>query len=182
MTAVPTGPRVSHVVLTVRDIEASHRFYTDVVGFEQCGKFHSELLPDVDMRFYRGDDTSHHDLALVQSADPASQPPVQPFDMFGPRAGINHLAISYPTRDAWLVKLQEIHDQGVHVVLRGNHGMTHSCYVQDPDGHGIELLYDLPREVWEGDVDAALSHFEFVPPDKFLEDDTDYPVFGTAGA
>lgn len=44
------GPSIGHVVLTVRDIEASHRFYTTILGFEQCGTFHNESFPDVDMR------------------------------------------------------------------------------------------------------------------------------------
>jgi catechol-2,3-dioxygenase len=33
----PSRPSVNHLVLAVRDIEASHRFYCDVLGFEQCG-------------------------------------------------------------------------------------------------------------------------------------------------
>ena len=60
---VSPGSSISHVVLTVRDIEASHAFYTTVLGFEQSGKFRSHLFPDIDMRFYRGDATRHHDLA-----------------------------------------------------------------------------------------------------------------------
>jgi catechol-2,3-dioxygenase len=58
--------------------------------------------------------------------------------------------------------------------------MTHSAYVLDPDGHGIEIVYDVPAEVWQDDVDAALSHFEFLPntgPDA-LQDSTDYVRFG----
>lgn len=178
MTSTPSGPRVGHLVLTVRNIAASHAFYTDVLGFEQCGQFKSEMFPDIDMRFYRGSETNHHDIALVQSPDPATQPAVEPFEMFGNRVGVNHIAISYPSREAWLTKLQEIKDKQVPVYLRGNHGMTHSCYLQDPDGHGVEVVYDLPQEVWEGDVDAALSYFESVPDESFLEDDTNYPIFG----
>jgi len=178
MTSSPSGPKVGHLVLTVRDIAASHAFYTEILGFEQCGQFKNEMVPDVDMRFYRGSKSRHHDLALVQSPDPSSQPAVEPFDMFGNRVGVNHIAISYPSRDEWLSKLQEIQDKHVPVVLRGNHGMTHSCYLEDPDGNGVEVLYDLPPAVWEGDVDAALSHFEFVPAEQFLEDDTNYTIFG----
>jgi catechol 2,3-dioxygenase len=69
---------------------------------------------------------------------------------------------------------------GIKTALRGNHGMTHSAYVVDPDGHGIEVLYDLPKDVWEGDVDAALSYFEPLPPEgpESLRDSTDYVRFG----
>ena len=41
--------------------------------------------------------------------------------------------------------------------------MTHSAYVQDPDGNGVELHYTVPREYWERDVNAALSFFELLP-------------------
>ena len=44
--------------------------------------------------------------------------------------------------------------------------MTHSAYIADPDGYGLEIVYDVPAEVWEGDVDAALNYFEFLPPDE----------------
>ncbi len=37
---------------------------------------------------------------------------------------------------------------GVEFIVRGNHGMTHSAYIADPDGYGIEVLYELPEEVW----------------------------------
>jgi catechol-2,3-dioxygenase len=57
--------------------------------------------------------------------------------------------------------------------------MTHSAYIQDPDGHGIEVLYDLPNEVWERDLNAALSYFEPLAPDS-LEDDTSYRRFNSS--
>ena len=41
--------------------------------------------------------------------------------------------------------------------------MTHSAYIADPDGYGLEVLYNLPEEVWGGDVDAALNYFEYLP-------------------
>ena len=72
----PVTPRgVNHLVLNVRDIEESHRFWTEVVGFHQVG----QLTPTKDrpnppkMRFYSGvreDGTSHHhDVALVENRD-----------------------------------------------------------------------------------------------------------------
>jgi catechol 2,3-dioxygenase len=58
--------------------------------------------------------------------------------------------------------------------------MTHSLYISDPNGYGVELVYEMPRDVWEGDIDAALNHFEGLPTDgaEALEDEADVPVFG----
>ena len=41
------GPVVQHLAINVRDIEASHRFYTDVLGFEHCGTLAIPGIPDV---------------------------------------------------------------------------------------------------------------------------------------
>ena len=60
--------------------------------------------------------------------------------------------------------------------------MTHSLYIHDPNGYGVELVYELPREVWEGDIDAALNFAEVRPYEgtELLVDRTDVPVFGTS--
>ncbi len=104
------------------------------------------------MRFYRGDESHHHDFALVQVVDPDSAGPPEPWSMEPRRVGVNHIAIGYPDRGAWLSQLEHLKANGVEFIVRGNHGMTHSAYIADPDGYGIEVLYDLPEEVWSGDV------------------------------
>jgi len=176
----PSKPTVNHVVLQVRDIEASERFYCDVLGFEHCGTL--RVPPDVDlvMRFYRGHEDHHHDLALIQIPKPAEAPQVPQWKMFTNHPGLAHLALSYGSREDWLAQLEHMQAIGQEIAVRGNHGMTHSAYVVDPDGHGIEVLYELPSEVWEGDVDAALSYFEPLPTsgDGVLVDDTNYVRFG----
>lgn len=171
-----SGAAVQHLVLRVRDIEASHHFYSDVLGFEQCGQLDREVYPH-DMRFYRGSPDRHHDLALAQLTDTAPEP--EPWQMFGRTPGIDHIAICYPDRQSWLDQIAWMTAQGVEFKVRGNHGMTHSAYVADPDGNGIEVLYDLPSDVWKGDVNAALNYFENKPLDgaEALEDDTDYARF-----
>ncbi len=175
----PSRPSVNHLVLGVRDIEASHRFYCDVLGFEQCGTFSSKMQPNPVMRFYRGHPDHHHDIALQQIPDSPIPPPVPSWSIFAKSPGIAHIALSYGTREEWLAQLEHVQAMDVPIALRGNHGMTHSAYVVDPDGHGIEMLYELPAEVWEGDVDAALSHFEPLPAKgpEALQDSTDYVRF-----
>jgi catechol 2,3-dioxygenase len=174
MSTTPSpGPSVNHLVLNVRDIEASHRFYTELLGFQQCG----ELTHTMTMRFYRGSDSTHHDLALVEVNEPAAADPEQ-WSMEPKRVGVNHFAVAYPDRESWLAQLRHLKEAGVEFLVRGNHGMTHSAYIADPDGYGVEVLYNLPSEVWADDVDAALNYFEYLPPEEELEDSTDYQRFG----
>lgn len=172
-TRPSVGASINHLVLNVRDIEVSHRFYTEVLGFQQCG----ELTHTMTMRFYRGDADHHHDLALAQIVDPASAPDQEPWSMEARRVGVNHIAIGYPDRRSWLDQLHHLEACGVEVIIRGNHGMTHSAYIADPDGYGLEIVYDVPADAWEGDVDAALNYFEYLPPGE-VEDSTDYQRFG----
>ena len=176
------GAAVQHLVLRVRDIEKSHRFYTEILGFEQCGELDRGKFGQ-QMRFYRGDAGHHHDLALAQLAEPETAPaPESPWRMFGRTPGIDHIAIRYPDRESWMSQLAWMQANGVEFRVRGNHGMTHSAYIEDPDGNGLEILYDLPAEVWEGDVNAALNHFELLPLDGegSLEDPTDNVRFEKA--
>ncbi len=64
---------------------------------------------------------------------------------------------------------------------RIEHGVTHSLYIHDPNGYGVELLYDLPREVWEDDLEAALNYVVALPTEgaEAPVDRTDVPVFDT---
>jgi catechol 2,3-dioxygenase len=182
--AGPVAPvGVNHVVLNVRNMEESHQFWTEVVGLRLVGEFRQRpgrpTTPR--MRFYSGTGRTgahHHDVALVENANlPA--PPTD-WKMWDAPVAINHIAITYPTREAWLSQLAYLQAKGVKFDRRIDHGMTHSLYVHDPNGYGVELVYDLPREVWENDIDAALNFAEVLPHEgvEALTDRTDVPVFG----
>jgi catechol 2,3-dioxygenase len=179
---------VNHVVLNVRDIEVSHRFWTEIVGF-RCV---AELKPQPGrvrpkMRFYSGvadnGDLSHHDLALAEvprkEGAAAAEGGPETWSLMGPRVGLNHVAIAWPDRESWLKQLEFLQARGVTFHRRINHGMTHSVYISDPDGHGIEILYELPRDVWEHDIDAAQNYAETLPTEgpAALQDRTDNPRF-----
>ena len=72
--AGPVTPRgVNHLVLNVRDLEESHHFWSDLLGFRQVGelKGRNGEPAAMTMRFYSGvvDDVNHHDIALVEQPD-----------------------------------------------------------------------------------------------------------------
>ena len=102
------------------------------------------------------------------------------------RARFNHIAITFPDRDAWLEKqLSYLQAKEVKFNLRVEHGMTHSLYINDPNGYGVEVLYELPREVWSGDINAALNFAKIVPSegaDALKDRVEDVPIFRASQA
>lgn len=174
----PVG--VNHLVLNVTDLERSHRFWTQLMGFRQVG----ELAPaanakrPLEMRFYAGRGGNHHDLALMQIPD-ATPAQAERWSMAGPRPGLNHVAVEYGDRESWQAQLRCLQAAGVPFRSRINHGMSHSVYIQDPDGHGVEVIYTLPPEQWQDDVNAALNYMDVLPREgaEALAD-PETPVFG----
>jgi len=179
----PVG--INHLVLNVRDIEESHAFWTEIMGFKQVGELHprSDRPNPPKMRFYSGDHRGkmqHHDLALMEMPN---LPPPAAWSMSESQVAINHVAIMLPSREAWLKQIAFLQSKGVTFHRRINHGMTHSVYISDPNGYGIEVLYELPREVWEGDIDAALNYAERLPTEgeeALIDAADEVPVFGKA--
>jgi catechol 2,3-dioxygenase len=186
----PVG--LNHLVINVRDIEESHRFWTEIIGLRQVGELHAtpERPNPPKMRFYSGDhgggSMHHHDIALIENRTlPA--PPAE-WTMSGMPCAISHIAIALPSREAWLKQLAYLQARGVKFDRRIEHGMTHSLYIHDPNGYGVELLYELPRRMWEGDIDAALNFNVQLPtegPEALNDRTEDLPEFktpATAGA
>jgi len=128
--------RVGHLVLNVKDQDASTKFYTEVLGFEiavehpnfgtflTCGKI-------------------HHDLALFQAAEDAA--PVTPGGL-----GLNHMALQVEDFDTLTQYYHRLQDLGVEINETADHGMTKSIYLQDPDGNGIELFCNSTETAEEG--------------------------------
>jgi len=183
--ATPVG--VNHVVLNVYDIEESHRFWTEVVGLKQVAALRprANMGKVPPMRFYSGDHDgkmTHHDVALVENAN--LPPRDKNWQIFGAPHAINHIAIAMPDRASWLNKLEDLQAKGVEFHLRVNHGVTHSVYISDPNGYGVELLYELPREMWEGDINEAINYLELLPTEgqEALVDDLENSPHFTAAA
>jgi len=179
---------INHVVLTVKNLEESHRFWTEILGFRQVAEIKPKPgRPPLRMRFYSGldeqGDVNHHDIALMEVPESADATvPGEPWGLYPKRVGLNHVAITWPDRESWLKQIAFMQAKGVTFHIRTNHGMTHSAYISDPNGHGVEVLYELPREVWCDNIQGAIDYAEPVPTEgnEAFVDDTNYPMFGTA--
>jgi catechol 2,3-dioxygenase len=176
MQNTPVAPiGINHLVINVRDMAESHRFWTEIVGLKQVGVFQprGDHGPRRVMQFYSADhdgQVTHHDLALMEVPDlpaPAADGTLT--------SAIGHIAIALPNREAWLKQLAYLQRQDIKFERRVEHGMTHSLYIRDPNGYSVELLYELPRAVWEGNIQDALNHYVTLPTegDAALEDRVD---------
>jgi catechol 2,3-dioxygenase len=134
------------------------------------------------MRFYSGDHGGKmtlHDVAIVEN--PHLPAPPSGWQLFGVPRAINHIAM--PDRESWLKKLEFPQQKGVDFNIRVDYGVTHSVYINDPNCYWVELLHELPREMWESDIDGGPNYLEFLPTEdkEALTDDLENtPRFGAA--
>ena len=162
----PRPQRLGHVVLNVRDLQASVRFYTEIVGLQV-----SDYIED-QMAFLRcGQD--HHDLALAQiPADDAQRDATY----LPGRPGLEHFSYQLGSLAEIEDAAQYLQEKGVEIVRGiGKHGPGENLFLvfKDPDGNYCEFYAEMvqvtpaqpytPR-VWKNDL-AAFDQWHF---DKFL--------------
>ena len=72
-------------------------------------------------------------------------------------AGLYHFALLVPERVQLAAWLAHAARDAVPVVGLSDHDVSEAIYLADPDGHGIEIYRDRPRETWEGHVGERLT-------------------------
>ncbi|MCA1847099.1 MAG: VOC family protein [Actinobacteria bacterium] len=139
---------LGHLVLYVKDLERSRRFYRDILGWH-------EVTGDVPVRFPAAAFSSgrtHHELLLIEVGPDAEPIPA------GRRVGLYHFGLKVgETDDELREALHHLSEAGVPVVGASDHTVTHSLYIEDPDGNEIELYIDVQPEIWRDDPSAVFA-------------------------
>ena len=136
---------LGHIVLYVRDVEASRRFYRDVLGW-------SELPVELPGAAMFSSGRTHHELLLLEVG-----PQAQPIPR-GRRVGMYHFGLKVGESDDELREvLAQLREHGVPVLGATDHGVTHSLYIADPDGNEIELYIDVQPPRWKEDPAAVAA-------------------------
>jgi catechol-2,3-dioxygenase len=139
---------LGHLVLYVRDLERSRRFYGQVLGWKAIPA--PEPMGRQVALFSSG--RTHHELLLIEVGADAPPPPK------GRRAGLYHFGLKVGETDEELRDaLEAVQAAGVKMIGASDHGVTHSLYIEDPDGNEIELYIDVQPEVWREHPEAVLA-------------------------
>jgi catechol 2,3-dioxygenase len=138
---------LGHLVLYVKDVQRSAAFYGQVLGW-------ALVLGDTPgMRaaaFSSG--RTHHELLLIEVGEGAATQPA------GRRLGLYHFGLKVGDTDEELREaVARLEEAGVPIVGAGDHTVTHSVYILDPDGNEIELYIDVAGVDWKSDPGLLMT-------------------------
>jgi len=165
----PNPKKLGHIVLWVRDIRASAKFYEEVVGLTV-----SDWISDRMVFMRAGED--HHDMAFVQLPENApDRAPVSP--------GLEHFSYHLETFEEIEKTVEMLQQRGVTIDRGpGKHGPGENCFIvfKDPDGNNVEFYCDMRQvteddpyeaKVWEDGLESfdvwRLEKFVVPPPKRF---------------
>ena len=144
----PVSPElaVGRVHLKVSDLERAVAFYTRVLGLQVTQRMG-------DSAAFLSAEGYHHHVGLNTWESRGGAPPAPG------STGLYHVAFLYPDRRALADALHRLLAHGVSLEGAADHGVSEALYLRDPDGNGVELYRDRPREEWPRAVDGSLQMF-----------------------
>jgi catechol 2,3-dioxygenase len=134
---------IGHVHLKVADLERAIGFYHGVLGFEVTQRMGSGAA-------FLSAGGYHHHIGLNTWESAGGPPPARG------TTGLFHVAIRYPDRGALADALRRLAEARVPLDGDADHGVSEALYLRDPDGNGVELYWDRPREEWPRDAKGGL--------------------------
>ena len=146
MRPIAPGVSIGHVHLKVGNLSRAIAFYRDVLGFEVTDRFGRNAA-------FLSAGGYHHHIGLNTWESQGGPPPAPG------TTGLYHAAILYPTRADLADALRRLLAHGIRIDGASDHGVSEAIYLRDPDGNGLELYWDRPREKWPRNADGSLAMF-----------------------
>ena len=146
---IPAQSRIGHVHLKVSNLKKSLEFYCGLLGYQITTMYGTEAA-------FISAGGYHHHIGL-NTWYSENYPPA-----FREGVGLFHTAILYPTRKDLATIYKRLLQEKYHITGAADHGVSQAIYLNDPDGNGLELYWDRPKELWNYKEDGTIimfSHF-----------------------
>jgi catechol 2,3-dioxygenase len=130
--SLPDDTHIGHVRLVVSDLERALLFYHEYLGLSARPRGEGQSL------------LSSGEAGIILLEEQAAARPKPPRT-----TGLYHIAIRLPTRPALAVLLRRLIAARYPLQGASDHLVSEAMYLSDPDGNGLELYVDRPREQWE---------------------------------
>ncbi|QZX99718.1 VOC family protein [Halobaculum rubrum] len=152
--SLPAETRLGRVTLAVSDLETVLPFYRDVVGLRVRDRGDGRTVLGSAADAVADDDSAGDapaDLLVLEEDSDADPRPSN-------AAGLFHTAFLFPSRGALGDALARIRDAGARLTGASDHRVSEALYLRDPEGNGVELYRDRPREEWpEADGEVQMD-------------------------
>ena len=143
---VPGKTRIGHVHLKVSDLDKALDFYHGLLGFEII-----QRLGDQAAFISAGGYHHHIGLNTWQSK---GAPPAPKHS-----TGLFHTAIVYLDRKSLAQIFKRLQEANYPFTGAADHGVSEALYLDDPDGNGVELYVDRPKEEWPKTEDGEIDMY-----------------------
>ena len=160
--ALPRGTRIGRTALRVSDLEEVSRFYRDVIGLSVVRRSDTTAVlgaGDTPLLVLEGDQN-----ALKRNDS---------------EAGLFHTAFRVPSREALGDALARIRDRW-RLDGASDHKVSEALYLTDPEGNGVEIYRDFPRDEWpltdDGSVRIGTYPLDLEPLEAAGEGDSTVPA------
>src|SRR6476646_10355170 len=140
---IPAQTRIGHFHLKVAVLERALKFYRDILGFELMQYYGNSAV------FISAGGYHHHIGLNTWYSKNGSPPPAH-------ATGLYHTAILYPTRKDLAIAVTRLLVAKYPLTGASDHGVSEAIYLDDPDGNGVELYWDKPKEQWPVDKSGRL--------------------------
>jgi catechol 2,3-dioxygenase len=142
---LPATTQIGHAHLQVADLNRALKFYQELVGFKTISRGNETAMLSATGKF-----PAH--IILSARADAKPKPPHT--------TGLFHIAIRFPNRLELARVFRRLIEHGWPFQGFADHLVSEALYLADPDGNGVELYTDRPREQWRwrnGEVEMATN-------------------------
>jgi catechol 2,3-dioxygenase len=143
---IPPQTRIGHVHLKVSNIQRSLNFYMGLLGFELVTAYGDQAV------FISAGGYHHHIGLNTWHSKDAPQAKRE-------GVGLYHTAILYPTKRDLAEIYERLRAANYPLTGASDHGVSEALYMNDPDGNGVELYWDRPKESWPKKSDGSIDMY-----------------------